>query len=1067
MAAFAPQLPHIGQTCVNLPWRRGGGFAVRRRSFRYDRRRGASGTGCTSEEGIGFAVNERRLISSSHKSWNDAVRVFMLLNTFRRNGHLTASLDPLRGSLHRQLSPKETINWRVGGYFGQTVGDMDLAKFLNDYPANADLEIFNLGAYALDDPLPEGVGVPPFWGPPPCGEPGGAWTFRSFIDHLRRCYTEKVSMEHMHISDKTAREWLQERLEGRFVEEQNIDVSERAKKQREALLRVIRTTEFERLLSNKYPSVKAFGIVGCEALIPGLWALLETAVEEGVKQFVMGMSHRGRLNVLVNFLGKDIATVCSEFDEQIEVGDVKYHLGTSVHQELTGRDGHRRVVQLTLASNPSHLEAVNPVVLGMTRAKMDHAGDKTRRSVASLLLHGDASFSGQGIVSESMQLSELNDYTTGGTIHIVINNLVGFTTDPREARSTYHCTNVAKIIDAPILHVNADDVDAVLYVFKLAAEFRQIFCKDIVIDLVCYRRKGHSEQDDPGCTQPLSAAAVAAHPPVVSIYSDKLVAMGITSEDEVDAWKQDACDAFEAGYRNSLNHEWDISEWRVSHWDKRPVNATGLPETFMKLIGRACSRFPPDAALHPKVVRVFKNRLRLLDEGVVDLALAEQLALGALSLDFDPGMPDTFPGDEYIRHPACDVRLSGQDVERGTFNQRHAAVYDQLDATRHCVFDDMNLGHQRKVFVCNSSLSEFAILGFEYGYSLERALALTIWEAQFGDFANGAQPIIDNFIAAGESKWGAKSCVVLMLPHGMEGQGPEHSSARIERFLQLVNDDPDDPLSTERMSNLRLVPIITKASTAALVQEAIKASANDDANGTNEFDEVRRRIAALQERIDSIHNLCVANPTTPANFFHVLRRQVHRTFAKPLILFTAKYLHHHRPCRSPFRDMGPGTRFQRLIMEGKSGDNMIRHTTKDAECKDASKKRLIFCSGKVFYDLHHARLAKKMETSVALARIEQLAPFPALYVAVCAGRYPEAEIVWVQEEPKNMGAWNYVGPRIAAAVRDLLPDGCNSRSIRYVGRPSAARPATALFRQHKVELRRFIDAALKLPNDAD
>eukprot|EP00928_Gymnodinium_smaydae_P045835 TRINITY_DN30509_c0_g1_i1.p1 TRINITY_DN30509_c0_g1~~TRINITY_DN30509_c0_g1_i1.p1 ORF type:complete len:543 (+),score=71.37 TRINITY_DN30509_c0_g1_i1:81-1631(+) len=513
-----------------------------------------------------------------------------------------------------------------------------------------------------------------------------------------------------------------------------------------------------------------------------------------------------------------------------------------------------------------------------------------------------------------------------------------------------------------------------------------------------------------------------------------------------------------------------MADWQVKEWMRRPVNVPGLPENRLALIGESLCRIPEGFRAHKTVEKLFLGRLRQIKEGRVDWALAEQLALGSLLLNFDPGDRLTtglIEGselaagvDRYVVHPPVHVRLSGQDVERGTFNQRHSVIYDQETAVSHHIFKDLGMGSQSTAVVCNSSLSELAIMGFEYGYSLEEGLALTIWEAQFGDFANCAQTIIDNFIASGESKWGAKSCLVLSLPHGYEGQGPEHSSARVERFLQLIDDDSDDLWPEIRgdtrvdstwegafgkENNLRRLEAI----------EAVQGAMDAILSGSDvDLARAMRNVALVQETYDFFFNMTVVNITTPANLFHVLRRQVHRTFAKPLILLSAKYLFHHRPCRSPLSDMGANTRFQRVIMEGCAGDNMPQRSTPSGPCR-----RLIFCSGKVFYELYHARAARKMDGCVALARLEQIAPFPSMEVVICAKRYPDAEIIWVQEEPKNMGAWSYVAPRFATAMRQLSTEA-DGRIVRYIGRAPAANPATPLFKRHKREVRMILDEAL-------
>mmetsp|Transcript_144341 Transcript_144341/g.269088 ORF Transcript_144341/g.269088 Transcript_144341/m.269088 type:complete len:1081 (-) Transcript_144341:64-3306(-) len=1000
------------------------------------------------------------LLQEHFSGWSDAVKVFRMLFAFRRRGHLAAKLDPLRGSLHRNLNPQEPIGWRIGGVHGTQISAVDVCQLLRDYPERLDLSVFGFTNQSEDDLLPEGVRIPASW-----PSVDGPWTFRMFIDHLIKSYCGTLSIEHQHIDSPYERQWLEDRLEERSSFE--AVGAEYAEEQRRALLRLVQADQMESFFTGKYPYTKRFGIEGCEALLPGLWALLEKATELDVRYFQIGMAHRGRLNVLVNVLGKEVSTVCSEFDERPNemMGDVKYHLGTTTELDIG-----ERTIQLSLAPNPSHLELVCPVVLGMTRAKQDYLEDTTMRRTMAVLLHGDAAFSGQGVVAESMQLADLPAYTTGGSIHIVVNNLVGFTTDPRCARSSFHCTNVAKVNDAPIIHVNADDVDAVRFACSLAAEYRDAFRKDVVVDLVCYRRHGHSELDDPALTQPLTRTSVERHPPVLKTYSQKLIDAGVVSREEVEAMIEEVRGNYESEYNYASSQTSSISEWRVKHWQERPCNVTGMPQARLRQIGRACSQIPEGFTAHKTVQKVFEARNRMLAQGTVDWALAEILALGSLLLKFDPSLHLPWrtsvsdPMDDtagYREHPPCPVRLSGQDVERGTFNQRHAIIFDQRTAQPHSILNNMNIGPQSRAEICNSSLSELAILGYEYGHSLEEGLALTIWEAQFGDFANCAQPYIDNFIACGEAKWDAKSCLVLLLPHGYEGQGPEHSSGRPERFLQLIDDDGDDVLPfSKRSSNTKKKQWLEDGVNA--VRQAYLAIKAGNSSATKR---AMTKIALLQESYDARHNMSVVNISTPANLFHVLRRQVHRSFAKPLVVMSAKYLLHHRPCRSPLAHMAEGTRFQPVIVEGGDGDNMTNKNAADVSCE-----RLIFCSGKIFYELYHARASMKRQRQVALARLEQIAPFPHLEIALCAMRYPNAELCWVQEEPKNMGAWRYVAPRVATAMRMLTPhDLCMDgkvRPLRYIGRPANAVTATPLFKVHKMEARQIVEEAMKPPAES-
>ncbi|CAJ1334357.1 unnamed protein product [Effrenium voratum] len=974
------------------------------------------------------------------RDWHASVRIFRLAQAFRHRGHLAACLDPLRGKQSRKLSPDEPVHWRVGGRHGQKIHSIDVNQLLREYPERIDLGVFALEDFAETDPLPAGVEVPAFWGE----APSGVWTFRSLVDRLHSAYASTFSMEHQHIDNPSERWWLEERVESRGP------CPASAGARNAAFHRLLRADTLEVFLGTKFPKAKRFGLKGCEALLPALWSLTEKASELGMEHLQLGMAHRGRLNVLVNFLGKRVWEVCSEFGEQNDfLGDLKYHLGTRGACTVGSKDVH-----FTLAPNPSHLEAVDPVVLGMTRAKQDYMGDQDMLRVMGVLIHGDAAFCGQGIISECLQLADLPAYTTGGTVHFIINNMVGFTTDPRAARSSYHCTNVAKVNDAPIFHVNADDVDAVIFAAKLAAEYRQVFRKDVVVDLVCYRREGHSEVDDASLTQPLTQERMDRHPPVAQQYCAVLVEAGIVKKEDVEAEVDQIFEELEAEHRYSQLGV-GLQDWKIHDAQTRPVNLTGLPLSWLTQIGEATCRIPEHVKAHPTVCKLFQARRLQLRTGRVDWALAETLAIGSLTLRFDPKRheaPNTGLLTEeelhYVVHPPCHVRLSGQDVERGTFNQRHSIIYDQNSATPHSMLSDLGLGEQSEAVICNSSLSELAILGYEYGYSLEEGagLALTMWEAQFGDFANCAQPIIDNFIASGEQKWGNLSNLVMLLPHGLEGQGPEHSSARPERFLQLVDEDPEMlwPAPDKALEEKK------KQEAKAAVQRVLDAIRSGEAR---EREQSVHSLALLQESFDFCRNIMIAYVTTPANLFHVLRRQVHRSFAKPLILMTGKYLLHHRPCRSPLEHMVSGTRFQRLIQEGSSGDNMSTSVS-TKRCR-----RLIFCSGKVFYDLHHARAARCLEGTVMLHRLEQVAPFPAMSVAVVCSQYPDAELYWVQEEPKNMGPWSYVAPRFATALRELSPDA-KERPLRCVARPAAASPATPLFKMHRQEVRLLLAEAL-------
>jgi 2-oxoglutarate dehydrogenase E1 component len=656
-------------------------------------------------------------------------------------------------------------------------------------------------------------------------------------------------------------------------------------------------------------------------------------------------------------------------------GDVKYHLGASSDREFDGNKVH-----LSLTANPSHLEIVDPVVLGKARAKQDQLGDKKRSQVLPLLLHGDAAFAGQGVVAECFGLSGLRGHRTGGSLHFIINNQIGFTTNPRYARTSPYPSDVAKMIEAPIFHVNGDDPEAVVFAAKVAVEFRQKFHKPVVVDMFCYRRFGHNEGDEPAFTQPLMYKAVASHPSTLELYAKKLVAEGVVSTEDVEARKQ--------AWRDHLEQEFDVgqayrpnkADWLDGAWsglttpqaaDERRVGATGVPLATLKEIGLRLARTPKEFNVHRTIKRFLDNRRKMIETGEgIDWSMGEALAFGSL-------LKENFK-----------VRLSGQDVERGTFSQRHSVLYDQVTEKRYTSLNHLN-GEQATYEVINSMLSEEAVLGFEYGYSLSEPNALTLWEAQFGDFANGAQVVFDQFISSGERKWLRMSGLVCLLPHGYEGQGPEHSSARLERWLQMCAED----------------------------------------------------------------NMQVANCTTPANYFHILRRQMHRTFRKPLILMTPKSLLRHKRAVSRLDEFAEGSTFHRLLYD--DAEMLDGQATKLAT--DDNIRRIVACSGKVYFDLYDER-EKRGVDDVYLLRVEQLYPFPLKAMSELLGRFPSAEIVWCQEEPQNMGSWTFVEPRLHAVV-DMGKTG-SARPIRYAGRSAAAATATGLMSKHMQQRDNFLEEAL-------
>ncbi|MDH3242437.1 MAG: 2-oxoglutarate dehydrogenase E1 component, partial [Alphaproteobacteria bacterium] len=735
--------------------------------------------------------------------------------------------------------------------------------------------------------------------------------------------------------------------------------------------------EFEKFLHVKYPGTKRFGVDGAEAMITALEEIIHTASALGVEEIIFGMPHRGRLNVLANIMGKPYTAIFSEFQgtsanpEDVQgSGDVKYHLGTSGDREFEGRNMH-----LSLNANPSHLEAVDPVVVGKVRAKQAQRGDETRDKVMGILMHGDAAFAGQGLVAETFTFSDLRGYRSGGTVHLIVNNQIGFTTAPRFSRSSPYPSDLAKVVQAPIFHVNGDDPEAVAQVARIATEYRAKFNKDVVIDMFCYRRFGHNESDEPSFTQPLMYRKIADHPSAVEIYGKRLVDEGVLTREQVDAeiaaFRQELEEDFEASKTFKPNKaDWLEGAWtgfEVASGDKRS-GYTAVPLKTLRRVGAALTAIPEDFNLHPRIGRQLKAKAKMIESGQdIDWSTAEALAFGTLLKEGSP------------------VRLSGQDSGRGTFSQRHSVLVDQDTEERYLPL--ANVDPDQAMFeVIDSPLSEMSVLGFEYGYSITDPNSLVLWEAQFGDFANGAQVIIDQFISSGESKWLRMSGLVMLLPHGYEGQGPEHSSARLERYLQICGED----------------------------------------------------------------NWQVVNCTTPANYFHVLRRQLRRAFRKPLVVMTPKSLLRHKLCVSKLEDMGPGTCFHRVIPEV---DKMVA---------DAKVRRVVLCTGKVYYDLLTERRERGID-DVAIVRLEQIYPFPVNSLTAELERYSNADVVWCQEEPWNMGAWTFVDRRIEDLLRGL---NVSANRPGYAGRAEAAATATGLLSRHNREQAALIDEALTVAGDA-
>ncbi|WP_170402730.1 2-oxoglutarate dehydrogenase E1 component [Ruegeria arenilitoris] len=863
----------------------------------------------------------------------DSLRALMLIRAYRIRGHLAANLDPLgmrAASTHPELDPKT---------YGFTEADMDRPIFIDNV----------LGLQMA--------------------------SMRQIVEIVKRTYCGTFALQYMHISDPEQAAWLKERIEGYGKEIQF------TKEGRKAILnKMVEAEGFEKFLHVKYMGTKRFGLDGGEALIPAMEQIIKRGGALGIKDIVIGMPHRGRLNILANVMSKPYRAIFNEFQggsfkpEDVDgSGDVKYHLGASSDREFDGNSVH-----LSLTANPSHLEAVNPVVLGKVRAKQDQLNDTDRTAVMGILLHGDAAFAGQGVVAEGFGLSGLRGHKTGGTMHIVVNNQIGFTTAPHFSRSSPYPTDIALMVEAPIFHVNGDDPEAVVHAAKVATEFRQKFHKDVVIDIFCYRRFGHNEGDEPMFTNPIMYKKIKTHKTTLSLYTERLVKDGLIPEGEIEdmkaAFQAHLNDEFDAGKDYKPNKaDWLDGRW--SHLDKNKEEyvrgETAITPKTLAEIGNALTHAPEDVALHKTVGRLLDHKKQMFDNGKgFDWATGEALAFGSL-------LTEGFP-----------VRLSGQDATRGTFSQRHSGFVHQESEERYYPLNNIRTG-QSKYEVIDSMLSEYAVLGFEYGYSLAEPNALTLWEAQFGDFANGAQIMFDQFISSGESKWLRMSGLVCLLPHGFEGQGPEHSSARLERFLQMCGQD----------------------------------------------------------------NWIVANCTTPANYFHILRRQLHRTFRKPLILVTPKSLLRHKLAVSAADEFTTGSSFHRVLWDDAQQGNSDTKLVKDDKIK-----RVVMCSGKVYYDLLEERDARGID-DVYLMRIEQFYPFPAHSLINELERFKGAEMVWCQEEPKNQGAWTFIEPNIEWVLTRI---GAKHTRPLYVGRATSASPATGLASQHKAQQEALVNEALSI-----
>jgi 2-oxoglutarate dehydrogenase E1 component len=854
----------------------------------------------------------------------DSLRAIMLVRAYRIRGHLLAQLDPLdlqEKEIHPELDPTS---------YGFTEEDYDRPIFIN--------HVLGLETATLNE----------------------------ILDVLRRTYCSTIGVEFMHIQDPAQKAWIQERIEAignrtEFTERGKVAIYEK----------LVAAEGFEQFLHKKYIGTKRFGLDGGEALIPALEQILKRGGQMGLREVVIGMPHRGRLNVLHNVMDKPFRAIISEFlgnpsnpEEVGGSGDVKYHMGASADRNFDENDIH-----LSLAPNPSHLEIVDPVVVGRVRAKQEQAKDTDQTKVLGILLHGDAAFAGQGVVAETFAFSDLRGYRTGGTIHIIVNNQIGFTTSPAYSRSSPYPTDVAKMVMSPIFHVNGDDPEAVVHAARIAVEFRQTFGCDVVLDMFCYRRFGHNEGDEPSFTQPQMYRQIAQQPTTRELYARQLVSEGVISEAHAEQifadHNQHLNDEFEAGLTFKQNKaDWLEGQWaglKAASGDDRR-GTTACTKDMLLRIGKVMTTIPENITAHSKLKRVVGARKTAIETGEnIDWATAEHLAFGSLLME------------------GHKVRLSGQDSCRGTFSQRHAVFVDQNSEARYVPLT--NLAEDQAPFeVIDSPLSEASVMGFEYGFAQAEPNALVMWEAQFGDFANGAQVVIDQFISSGEAKWLRMNGLVLLLPHGYEGQGPEHSSARLERYLQLCAED----------------------------------------------------------------NMQVVYCSTPANYFHVLRRQLHRDFRKPLIVMTPKSLLRHKACVSKLTDMAEGTSFHRILDE----DNK--------NIQDKNVERVVLCSGKVYYDLAETREEQNI-TNVKILRVEQLYPFPERTLAKMLKKTPKAELVWCQEEPQNMGSWTFVRDYLEAVMSEA---GMSAQRPIYAGRKAAASPATGSASRHRAEQGALVEAAL-------
>ncbi|MBI09317.1 MAG: 2-oxoglutarate dehydrogenase E1 component [Rhodospirillaceae bacterium] len=861
----------------------------------------------------------------------DSLRALMLIRNYRVRGHLHANLDPLglvEKISHADLDPAS---------YGFTERDLDRPIFIN----------YVLGLETA--------------------------SIKQIVKVCEETYCGNIGVEFMHIQVPEEKAWIQERMESKRNDTGFTDLGKRT-----ILQRLTESEYFEKYLDRKHKGTKRFGLDGGESVVPAIEQILKRGAQLGIEEVIIGMPHRGRLNVLANVMDKPYRAIFSEFSGNSSEpnvgygsGDVKYHLGTSANREFDGRTVH-----LSLVPNPSHLEAVNTVVLGKVRAKQRQRGDVDREKVVGLLLHGDASFPGQGIVPETFDLSQLLGYQTGGTIHFIVNNQIGFTTSPSYSRSSPYCSDVAKMVSAPIFHVNGDDPEACVQVARMATEYRQKFQKDVVIDLWCYRRHGHNEGDEPLFTQPRMYKKIAEHPTTRQIYAHQLENEEVIESGEAEGIVSQFEAELDVEFKASQFYKPNKANWLEGKWEGLTIASgearrgdTAVKMDVLQEVGNALTELPQNFIANSKIIRQLQTKKKMFETGEgIDWATGEALAIGALLVE------------------STQVRLSGEDCRRGTFSQRHAALIDQETEESFIPLNNIRFG-QAPFEIIDSPLSEFGVLGFEYGYSSAEPHALVMWEAQFGDFANGAQVIIDQFISSGEHKWLRMNGLVMLLPHGYEGQGPEHSSARLERYLQLCGDD----------------------------------------------------------------NMQVCNLTVPSNYFHVLRRQQHRNFRKPLILMTPKSLLRHKRCVSKLEEFGPGTTFHRVLWDDAQSNRRLK--------ADKEIRRVVLCSGKVYFDLLEERDKRGID-DIYLMRVEQLYPFPKKALTEELGRFKQAEVVWCQEEPENMGAWTFIDRRLEAI---MIEHGMSPDRPRYIGRVEAAAPATGLMQRHMEEQAMLVDDALTLP----